>query len=126
MSTNPTNAETRQPATARRQAAVPAVDILETRDEFTLRADLPGVAPDGLNVRVHGDELSIEGQRHEPEAGTVVERGYEALDFARTFRLPPGIDGSRIEARLEAGVLTLRLPKAESSKPRKIEVRAAS
>lgn len=103
----------------------PAVDIYENNDEILVYADLPGVTPEGLNVRVHKDELHIEGKRHEDEPGRLLERGYRTHDFARGFRLPPGIDGEKIEAELTGGVLKLRLPKAEVAKPRRIEVRSS-
>jgi len=112
-----TMARNEQPATTTRaqRLALP-VDIYENDNELLLLADLPGVEPDGLNVSFDAGDLRIEGRRGPAETGSV---------YTRTFRVSERIDPAGISAELNQGVLKLRLAKAEHSKPRKIEVRAA-
>jgi HSP20 family molecular chaperone IbpA len=111
---------------AAEKALVPPVDIVETPDGITLTADLPGVSKEGLSVRVDGDTLSIEGDVSLGEArelqGVYAEVG--VARYKRSFVLSRDLDASRIEAGVKNGVLTLRVPRAEQAKPRRIEVRA--
>jgi HSP20 family protein len=103
---------------------VPPVDVFEDESGITLLADLPGVARDGLNVRVDGDSLQIEGTVS-ASGPQQMERVYgEALypSYRRRFTLSRELDTSRIEAQLKDGVLRLSIPKAETAKPRRIEV----
>ena len=88
----------------------PAVDIYENNDGLTLRADLPGVSRDQLNLGVEQGVLTIEGK-------TAGSNGYY-----RRFQLPEHLDLEHIKAELKHGVLTLTLPKAEAAKPRRIAV----
>jgi len=101
----------------------PLANILETKDAYVLEAELPGVARDGLEVSVENGQLTIIGHR---KAATAHERTLyvesRALDYRRTFELDPAINASAISAKLDQGVLTLTLPKAESVKPRKITI----
>jgi HSP20 family molecular chaperone IbpA len=106
-----------------RPAAAPAVDIYENPDELLLVADVPGVAPDGLTVRLEDDELLIEGRREDAETDAPAGRRARP-DWTRAFLVPQGIDGAKISAEIALGVLTVRLPKREALKPRRIEVRA--
>jgi HSP20 family protein len=109
----------------RRPVVAPAVDIYENRDEILVLADVPGARTDGITVRLHKDELYLHARRDEAGAGSPVLGGGRPADYTRTFIVPPGIDGSRISAEMNAGVLRIHLPKSEASKPRKIEVRAS-
>jgi HSP20 family protein len=84
-----------------------------------LVADLPGVAADGLTIEVKDGEVAI---RARPAVTWFDE---EPFDFARAFRVPPGVDVNGIEAELKHGVLQLRLPKAPELRPRTIPVRSA-
>lgn len=101
----------------------PLANILETKDAYMLEAEIPGVAKDGLEVSVENGQLTIVGHR---KAGAVHERPLyvesRALDYRRTFELDPSINTAGIQAKLEQGVLTLTLPKAEAVKPRKITI----
>jgi HSP20 family molecular chaperone IbpA len=106
-------------------ALIPTVDIIEDEAGFTLTADLPGVSKDRLGVKVNGDNLLIEG-----EVATPVPQGMELLYaeirtpyYRRSFTLSRELDASKIEAKLNDGVLKLRIPKAEQAKPRRIDVR---
>jgi len=110
--------------TARRtQYLVPAANIVENKDGFVLQAEMPGVSKNGLEVTVENNELVIVGHRSEPDfKGEIVYRESRQLDYRRAFEIDPSIDVARISAKIDQGVLTLQLPKAESVKPRKITV----
>ena len=101
----------------------PEVNIYEKDDAYFVVADLPGVTRQGLEVTLEGNELAVVGHRHRefPEEG-VLHRESSSVDFRRSFELDPSIDGAKIVARMEQGVLTLELPKTDAVKPRKIDV----
>ena len=109
--------------TERQHCAAPAVNIFEEKDGYTLEAEMPGVTKDGLEVLLEGNELTLLGHRQRTvERGQLIFRESRQVDYRRVFELDPAIDTSRIEARINQGVLTLTLPKAEQVKPRKITV----
>ncbi|MBN1834089.1 MAG: Hsp20/alpha crystallin family protein [Deltaproteobacteria bacterium] len=120
-------AEVTTPVEQTRPGAVftPAVDIFETDTEITLLADMPGVKADSLDIDLHENVLSLDGNVKLPEgAGEVdVIREYRTGKYYRQFTLSQVIDQSKIEAAMQDGVLRLRLPKVEAAKPRKIAVR---
>jgi HSP20 family protein len=102
---------------------LPNVNILENKDGYVLQAEMPGVNKDGLDLTLEGNELTIEGRRGEEFVkAELLYRESRPLNYRRTFELDPAIDTGRIDARMEQGVLTLRLPKQEQVKPRKIAV----
>jgi len=103
----------------------PEVDILETEDAITVLADMPGVDPDGLDIDLRDNLLTITGNVKPAvgEAERVLTREYETGSFYRQFRLSNAVDQNRIDAKLDNGVLRLTLPKAEAHRPRKIEIR---
>ena len=103
----------------------PPVDIYENMQGLVVNADLPGVAKEGLDVRVENHLLTIRGKAAHSAPGDLVYREYGLVNFFRQFELNDKVDQSKISAELKHGVLTLRLPKAEEAKPRKIEVIAA-
>jgi HSP20 family protein len=101
----------------------PLANILETQDGYILEAEMPGVNKEGLEITVENGELVLFGRRHADEVkGTELYRESRGWDYRRVFELDPSIDTARITAKMEQGVLTLHLPKAESVKPRKITV----
>ena len=102
----------------------PPVDIFENSDGLVVKADLPGVAKEALEVRVDNNLLTIRGKAAHTAPGQPVYREYTLVNFFRQFELNDKVDQSKISAELKHGVLTLSLPKAEEAKPRKIEVRA--
>lgn len=112
-------------AGARRAAIVPAVDIVEDKTGVTVWADLPGVPKDKLEVKVHDGNLSIEGEAVVPmPAGlNVTHLEVRAPRYARAFSISSDLDTSKIDASLQDGVLTLRIPRREAALPRKIEVK---
>ncbi|RKU02144.1 heat-shock protein [Burkholderia sp. Nafp2/4-1b] len=113
---------------ARRPAITPAVDIVEDRQRVTLRADLPGVPRENLDVKVHDNTLTIEADtRVDTPAGLRVRHAeVRAPRYARTFVLSPDLDTSRIDASLRDGVLTLTIPRREETRPRRIDVTAGN
>jgi HSP20 family protein len=118
-------AERPQTATTPRAATwvVPRANILENKDAYILDLEMPGVSKEGVEVTVDNNELTIIGHRAVRELkADAVYRETRPLDYRRVFDLDPSIDTGRISAKVEQGVLTLTLPKAESLKPRKISV----
>jgi HSP20 family molecular chaperone IbpA len=105
----------------------PAVDILETPDALVVLTDMPGVTPEGLNVGLEGDVLTIEGrpQSNEYEGLKPLHVEYNVGGFHRRFTIGEAVDRDGIKAELKNGVLRLLLPKAERAKARRIEVRAS-
>jgi HSP20 family protein len=103
---------------------VPATDIYQTEDELVLVADMPGVRPEGLQITVQDGVLVIRGRpAADPQAGQVLLEEFAAGEYYRSFQLPADYDTAKIQAVLKQGVLTLRLPKSERLKPRRIEVK---
>jgi HSP20 family protein len=103
----------------------PAVDIYETSDAIVMKAELPGLAQEDIEVRVQDNTLILKGQRRfareiEQENYLRIERAYGA--FQRSFTLPATIQQDRIRAVFRDGVLELTLPKAEEAKPRRIAI----
>ncbi len=105
---------------------MPPVDVVEDADGITLRADLPGVAKDGLNLQVEADTLIIEG-----DLGLSVPAGMDATHvevsfprYRRVFTLSKELDADKVSAELRNGVLTLRIPKAAHAQARRIPVQA--
>lgn len=104
----------------------PRVDILETADELTLYADMPGVRPEDLDIRFENGELTIHAKvAARPEKGEFLLREYGVGDFYRTFSISEEIDSDKITAELKQGVLVLHLPKREAVKPKRITVKTA-
>jgi HSP20 family molecular chaperone IbpA len=103
---------------------MPDTDILEKPDELLLRADMPGVGADGVDVRVENQTLYISGKvKRRPSAGAnFLVREAEVSDFHREFLVGDWIDTAKISAEYSDGVFTLHLPKAETMKLRKIQV----
>ena len=104
---------------------MPAMDLVESDDHYVLRADLPGMREEDVAIEFEDNVLSISGERkaeHEDrkEGFYRVERAFGA--FSRTLTLPKGIDPEAISAGFENGVLEVRIPKPEESKPRKISI----
>src|SRR5262249_62391749 len=99
--------------------------VKETADAFVVKADLPGVVSDHLDIAVHNNVLTVSGsraseERKEGDSYALYERQFGS--FSRSFALPDTADGERIDAKLDAGVLTLSIGKKVEAKPRKITV----
>lgn len=106
---------------------VPPVDIWEDADGIMLKADLPGVAKEGLTVGVDGETLTIEGAVSLGESAKLkdVYAEVRVARYRRTFVLGRDLDTEKIAASLKNGVLELRIPKLEAAKPRRVPVRVA-
>ena len=103
----------------------PRVDLAETEDGYLIHLDVPGMSKEDLDINFHENALTVRGERKAEEASEQrnyvrVERAYGS--FYRSFTLPKAIKHEGIEANYQDGVLTVRVPKAEESKPRRIEV----
>jgi len=123
MNTTVSKAEApRETARTDEHFVLPSVDITESKDEFLLQADMPGVTKKSLEVLLDGNELTIIGRRLAAKTAQYLHRESSSCAFRRTFVLDPMIDGTRIAAQVDNGVLTVRLPKAEEVKPRKVTV----
>jgi len=108
-------------------AGYPAVNLWEDGDNAYVEAELPGMSMEDIEVLVTGNELTINGQRKiadHPNA-TYHRRERATGRFSRTLTLPWEIDADHGEARLVDGVLTVKLPKSESSKPKKVKLLTA-
>lgn len=104
----------------------PAADVTETGKSVEISLDLPGVAPDLIDVKIEGNQLTISAQRKEEK--TVQEAGWIRRErsqgsFSRSFTLPTTLDGTKPEASYRHGVLTVRLPKREEVQPRSLKVK---
>jgi HSP20 family protein len=106
---------------------IPAMDLVETEDEFVLRADLPGLTENDVNIELEDNVLSISGERkaeHEER-----KEGYYRVErasgsFSRSLTLPEGVDPEQVRAQFDNGVLEVRIPKPEERKPRKVTISA--
>ena len=109
-----------------RRTITPRVDISETGEAVLIVADMPGVAAEGVDVRIHGDLLSLRGTSRavEPDTFQAIWREYAPCDYERSFRLGHAIDGERISASAKDGVVRVTLPKRASAQPKRIAVSA--
>ncbi len=100
----------------------------EEGDCLYVEAEVPGLKSENLEIGVVGNELTIRGHRGEqPREGVAYHRQERAVgEFNRALRLPIDVDSAKVEATLTDGVLTIKLPKAESAKPRKIKINPAN
>jgi HSP20 family protein len=112
------------PRWSRPTVSFPPLNVWEDGDALYAEAEMPGVKSDELDISVIAGDLTIRGRRGEPQATGVAyhrqERG--SGEFNRVLRLPVDVDANRVEATLTDGVLLIKLPKAESAKPKKIKV----
>jgi HSP20 family protein len=104
---------------------IPAMDLVETDEHFVLKADLPGLAEEDVNLEVEDNVLTVSGERqaeHEDkrEGYVRVERSYGA--FRRSLTLPEGVDPEGVSARFDKGVLEVHIPKPEERKPRRVAI----
>ena len=105
------------------QFIAPPASVIEAGEGYTLELEMPGVTKDGLDISVENNELTVVGQRSLPTVqGTLIHHESRPGNFRRTFELDPSIDADKISAKIEQGLVTLTLPKAEHVKPRKISV----
>jgi HSP20 family protein len=108
-----------------RRRWAPAVDLLEREDTLILRADLPGLSEDDVQIEVRDNVLTISGERSTELEDK--EQGYYRIErafggFSRSLSLPEGVDADKIEASFDKGVLEVTIPKPEQRKPRRISI----
>jgi HSP20 family protein len=106
-------------------AWAPAVDIFETNESLVLKAEIPGVKPEDVDIRVEDNTLYLRGERRferevKEENFHRVERSYGT--FSRTFTLPASVDSEKIKAEYKDGLLVLTMPKREEAKPKTIKI----
>lgn len=103
---------------------MPAIDIEETTDKYVIRADLPGVNKEDINIEFSGNQLTISAERKQEHAdgGRQDRREIFYGMYQRSFTLPAGVDGDKIEASYDNGVLVVNVPKEEQSKAKRIEI----
>jgi HSP20 family protein len=111
--------------TATQDLWAPAVDVEETPDHLVFRAELPGMSREAIDVELEDGVLTIQGEKKEEEReenaqGLLYERRWGT--FTRRFTLPRAVDANSITATYNNGILTVRVPKAEEAKGRKIEI----
>src|SRR6478672_6621901 len=105
----------------------PSADVGSTDVGYVIRAEMPGVEKDCLEIAVDRGELIILGRRKPIEVtGELIYREIRPHDFRRVYELAPSIDATKITANIDQGILTVTLPKAETVKPRKIAVQRAT
>jgi len=121
LAANRTNA--RVETVQQRETVAPAVDVYENPDELLLLVDVPGATNEGIDVQLDKGQLTIVAKRSEDASGALLAGEYRTRDYLRVFSVPQGIDSSRIDAQLSGGVLRLQLPKSDSVKPRRIDVK---
>ncbi len=107
---------------------VPAMDLVETDDEFVLRADLPGLEADDVEIEVQDGLLTVSGERkteHEEQKDGYhrVERAYGS--FSRSLSLPQGVDADQVQADFDKGVLEVHIPKPAERKPHRVQIGAS-
>jgi HSP20 family protein len=108
---------------------IPAMDLVESGDQFVLRADLPGMSEGDVNIELEDNVLTLSGERkaeHEERKG-----GYHRVErssgkFSRSLTLPEGVDPQAVNASFDNGVLEVRIPKPEQRKPHKVAIKVGS
>ena len=116
-----------RPLSIRDAWSVPAIDMYQTDDEIVVKASLPGIKPDEVQINVTGEVLTLKGEiKHEEDkkekAWHIHEQRYGS--FERSVALPTDVVADKAKAEFENGILTITLPKAEEVKPRTITVKA--
>ena len=112
-------------ATPTERAWLPAIDVFEKNGKFVVRAEVPGMKKEDINISVEGDMLIIKGERKTSEE--IKEENYYQSEctygaFTRSIRIPEAVDASKITAEYEDGILEVTMPKAAGVEPKKIPV----
>ncbi len=111
----------------RQESWLPAIDVFDAKDAVVLKAELPGMDPDDIQIEVEDNVLTLKGERRfeeefDEERYYRVERRYGS--FQRSLALPQGMQAAAISASYDDGVLTITVPKVEEEKPKRIEIKA--
>jgi HSP20 family protein len=104
--------------------AFPLINVFSDGDDFIVVSELPGVKKEDLDIQIRGDTLRLRGKKTiaYDEKASVHRRERSAGEFDRTLSLPDDVDAAKVSAEYRDGVLTLRLPRAESAKPRTVAI----
>jgi HSP20 family protein len=116
----------RRPSRLLGAGVFPLINLTENRDNYSVRAELPGLKAEDINISITGNNLSISGERKIASEGENVRyhrREREAGSFSRVIALPGEVDADKVEATHLDGILTVVIPKAEATKPKQITVR---
>jgi len=104
-----------------------AVDVYETKDNVVVKATLPGIKPEEVDLQITGNTLTIRGETKEEtesKEGNYIRRERRFGQFSRSVELPSGLQTDKAEASFDQGVLTLQIPKSEQGKPKNIKIKA--
>jgi|ERR1051326_5126628 HSP20 family protein len=103
----------------------PPVNVFADRDGYVLRFEVAGIAPEGIKIESHGTILAVSGKREPkvPDGGSYHRAERARGEFSRSLQLPAELDVGKAEASCDRGVLTIRIPKNEDSKPKQITVK---
>lgn len=122
---NEKNVQAREETRAGERYIRPVVDIIETEEGLTLIADIPGASKEGVDVNVEKGVLTISAPAARTMPGRPVFKEFETAPYYRQFSIPEVLDHEKAKADYANGLLTLKIPKAEAAKPRKIEIKVA-
>ena len=112
-------------------AWLPPMDVVETGDSLLCHIEVPGLSREDLDIRVEGNVVTITGEKRYQQDDGAKNGGFRHIErrygrFERSFTIPQSVEAERVKAQYENGVLTVILPKAEKSKPRRIEIEGKS
>jgi HSP20 family protein len=117
------NTKTQDAPRSHQATVAPHVNIIETKDGYTIEAEVPGVGKDGVEITVEDNQLSLVARRQPDDLkAELLHRESAGADYRRVFELDPAIDTAKITAHVEQGILTVKLPFSERVKPRKISI----
>lgn len=116
------NVQTREETRSNEKYIRPAVNIIETEEGLVLTADIPGASKNALDVNVEKGILTISAPAQHTVPGTPAYREFELASYYRQFTIPESLDHEKAHADYTNGILTLRIPKAEVAKPKRIAV----
>lgn len=119
------NIQSREETRSAEKYIRPAVNIIETEEGLALTADIPGAAKDTLDVNVEKGILTISAPARHTAPGTSAYREFELASYYRQFTIPESLDHEKAHADYANGILTLRIPKAEVAKPKRIAVQVS-
>ena len=119
------NVQTREETRSNEKYIRPAVNIIETEEGLVLTADIPGASKDALDVNVEKGILTISAPAQYTAPGTSAYREFELASYYRQFTIPESLDHEKAHADYVNGILTLRIPKAEAAKPKRIAVQVS-
>lgn len=116
------NVQTREETRSNEKFIRPAVNIIETEEGLVLTADIPGASKESLDASVEKGILTISAPAQQSLPGTTAYREFELANYYRQFTIPDSLDHEKAKAEYVNGILTLRVPKAEVAKPKRISI----